>query len=286
VLPMLLVLASAGASLSPRKHRSLSGRVNENGRRLAPLSIARGGAGGESAKKKGEEPEPEPNAVVKLLDSLPPGVRYHVVAVAAATVVGMSGLLGDPEATFALDLPGALFRFQAWRPFTAAVFLGTPSMAWATSIYLLVKYGCELEAEVGSEAYFKFLVVEFLLLTIVGSAIGLPFVAKSLVTAIIYASSRLHPFADINFQFGINIKYWMLPFGLSVIEMLQTQSAAAAIPHVVGVLCAHFHHFLAVVWPRLSRELQDGATTSVLSSPRGGGKRRSLLGGSSSSSSK
>ena len=51
----------------------------------------------------------------------------------------------------------------------------------------------------------------------------------------------------------------MLPFGLMAVEMLQQQgSVAAVVPHVLGVLCAHFHHFFAVVWPRIMLEENGG----------------------------
>eukprot|EP00633_Aureoumbra_lagunensis_P003408 CAMPEP_0197295484 /NCGR_PEP_ID=MMETSP0890-20130614/35650_1 /TAXON_ID=44058 ORGANISM="Aureoumbra lagunensis, Strain CCMP1510" /NCGR_SAMPLE_ID=MMETSP0890 /ASSEMBLY_ACC=CAM_ASM_000533 /LENGTH=251 /DNA_ID=CAMNT_0042771501 /DNA_START=236 /DNA_END=991 /DNA_ORIENTATION=- len=171
----------------------------------------------------------------------------------------MSGAF-EPEQILALDLPSTLFRLQFWRPFSAACFLGKPSMSWATTLYLLIKYGCELEQEVGSSAYAKFLILQFFLLIGLGSMIGLPFFANSLVTAIIYAASRLHPMANIQFQFGIKLKYYMLPFGLMVIEMLQAQSVAAIIPHICGVLTAHFHHFFAVVWPQIQNDLNGGSS--------------------------
>ena len=51
----------------------------------------------------------------------------------------------------------------------------------------------------------------------------------------------------------------MLPFGLMAVEMLQQQgSVAAVVPHILGVLCAHFHHFFAVVWPRIMLEENGG----------------------------
>ena len=41
--------------------------------------------------------------------------------------------------------------------------------------------------------------------------------------------------------------------------MLQQQgSVAAVVPHILGVLCAHFHHFFAVVWPRIMLEENGG----------------------------
>ena len=80
----------------------------------------------------------------------------------------------------------------------------------------------------------------------------------------------------MQFQFGITLKYWMLPYGLMVVEALQQQSAAAVLPHVLGVLCAHFHHFFAVVWPRLNETGVDPfapkSKKSVLAQTRAGRK--------------
>ena len=117
----------------------------------------------------------------------------------------------------------------------------------------------ELEAAVGSEPFAKFLVLQTALLAFTGGATGVPFTANALITAVIYACSRLEPFGNIQFQFGITLKYWMLPFGLMAVEMLQQQgSVAAVVPHILGVLCAHFHHFFAVVWPRIMLEENGG----------------------------
>merc|ERR1719482_2427320 len=121
-------------------------------------------------------------------------------------------------------------------------------MGSATSLYLLVKYGKELEAAVGSEPFAKFLVLQTALLALFGGATGVPFTANALITAVIYACSRLEPFGNVQFQFGITLKYWMLPFGLMVVEMLQQQSVAAVFPH-----------FFAVVWPRLTADAESAA---------------------------
>lgn len=182
------------------------------------------------------------------LDKLPVGVRAHVVGVAALTLVAVSGVV-DANAVFGL---GPLH--QVWRPVTANLYLGTPSMKWATSLYLLVKYGGELEAAVSTPKYVKFVILQMMLLTLCGSIIGLPNVASGLVSAIIYAWARLEPYGDIQFQFGIKLKNYMLPYGLIVVECLQAQSVLAAIPHVLGVLCAHFHHFVSVVLPRIAKD--------------------------------
>ena len=103
-------------------------------------------------------------------------------------------------------------------------------MGSATSLYLLVKYGRELETAVGTTPFAKFLILQTVMLALFGGALGVPFVGNALITAVIYACSRLEPFGNIQFQFGITLKYWMLPFGLMAVEMLQQQSVAAVFP--------------------------------------------------------
>lgn len=52
-------------------------------------------------------------------------------------------------------------------------------------------------------------------------------------------------------QFGIRIEYWLLPYVNLVIDILQSQSAAGAIPHVLGILTGHIYHFFSVIWPQM-----------------------------------
>ncbi|KAJ1450538.1 Der1-like family-domain-containing protein [Pelagophyceae sp. CCMP2097] len=223
--------------------------------RRSPLRpVSRGGA-----IRDEEEPEKEPSAISKMLAQLPPCTRSHLVGVAGITLVGVSGLV-DPDAAFSLDNFKSIFQLQVWRPLSAALFLGTPSMGMATNCYLLWKYGIELEQAVGSPKYAKFLALQVTLLTMAASAAGMPMTASSLVAAIIYACSRRAPFDDIRFQFGIKLKYWMLPFGLVVVDCLQQQSMAAAFAPLLGILCSHFHHFFAVVWPRLQAQNAPAAS--------------------------
>ena len=218
----------------------------------------RGGARDDDDDDEDDDDEKEPGAVAALLGDLPPCLRAHVVGVAATTAIALSGVV-DPNTALALDTPRTIGKLQLWRPITSACFLGPPSMGSATSLYLLVKYGRELETAVGTTPFAKFLILQTVMLALFGGALGVPFVGNALITAVIYACSRLEPFGNIQFQFGITLKYWMLPFGLMAVEMLQQQgSVAAVVPHILGVLCAHFHHFFAVVWPRIMLEENGG----------------------------
>ena len=258
---MLLLFAAAIAAVlgaSPRRAPTAS-LVRRRPQRPPQHKLwLRGGARDDDDDDEDDDDEKEPGAVAALLGDLPPCLRAHVVGVAATTAIALSGVV-DPNTALALDTPRTIGKLQLWRPITSACFLGPPSMGSATSLYLLVKYGRELETAVGTTPFAKFLILQTVMLALFGGALGVPFVGNALITAVIYACSRLEPFGNIQFQFGITLKYWMLPFGLMAVEMLQQQgSVAAVVPHILGVLCAHFHHFFAVVWPRIMLEENGG----------------------------
>ncbi|KAH8044455.1 hypothetical protein JL721_12840 [Aureococcus anophagefferens] len=245
------LLLAAGARPS-RRAASRRGRDDPRGGASARALAVRGG----DTEDIEYDEDDEPGAVASLLASLPPTLRVHRRLRRRRDGRRLDGRARS-ERAFSLDTYGTVARLQLWRPLTSACFLGEPSMGSATSLYLLVKYGKELEAAGkrtarGSSCCRR-------RLGFAGGATGVPFTANALITAVIYACSRLEPFGNVQFQFGITLKYWMLPFGLMVVEMLQQQSVAAVFPHVLGILCAHFHHFFAVVWPRLTADAESAA---------------------------
>ena len=144
-------------------------------------------------------------------------------------------------------------RAQLWRPITSACFLGPLSMSYATSLFFLINYGQELERNKGSANFAVFMMTQLVVLSVLGLTLGLPQIAQSMISATIYCCSRQNPFAEIQWQFGLQLKYWMLPFGLMAVEVLQGQAQmSAAIPHMLGILSGHFYHFFTEVWPRVS----------------------------------
>lgn len=64
--------------------------------------------------------------------------RLHLTAALVLTALGT--VVIDPS-YFLLDPMATVAGLQLWRPFTAAAFLGPPSMSWASNIYFLHQYG-------------------------------------------------------------------------------------------------------------------------------------------------
>jgi hypothetical protein len=70
--------------------------------------------------------------------STPTITRLHLTLTLVLT--GLGTLIIDPS-YFLLDPVATVAGLQLWRPFTAAAFLGPPSMSWASNIYFLHQYG-------------------------------------------------------------------------------------------------------------------------------------------------
>ena len=64
--------------------------------------------------------------------------RLHLTL--ALLLTGLGTLVIDPS-YFVLDPVATVAGLQLWRPFTAAAFLGPPSMSLASNLYFLHQYG-------------------------------------------------------------------------------------------------------------------------------------------------
>lgn len=114
--------------------------------------------------------------------------RYYLTLILLCTTVHMLGL---PAAElFSLSLQG---WYELWRPLTSAAYFGAPSMSMANSIYFLLNFGQLIERLDGSGTYAYFLLVQAAILTLMSLALGFPFTSRSMITAIIYNTSRTSP---------------------------------------------------------------------------------------------
>ena len=179
-----------------------------------------------------------------------PLTRVHITLVGVATLLGL--ILGEEltQGLLALDPIRVLYGLQLWRPLSAAAFLGPPSIGWLMNGYYLFEYGSSLERAYGSAQHFIFLMSQICLLSIFSSVTGMPFFADSLITAMLHVLSRAMPHQKVKWLI-FTVPYWSLPYGLMATDVLQAQSAMAALPHIIGILSGHFYHFHKFVWPKL-----------------------------------
>eukprot|EP00622_Pseudochattonella_farcimen_P000605 FR735133.1.p1 GENE.FR735133.1~~FR735133.1.p1 ORF type:complete len:193 (+),score=18.47 FR735133.1:147-725(+) len=96
-----------------------------------------------------------------------------------------------------------------------------------------------------------FLLSQIVLLMGICSLVGVPQFSRALITATIYCCSRRQPSQPMEVQFGLRIEYWLLPYVNMIVDILQAQSIAGAVPHVLGIFTGHVYHFFTVIWPEM-----------------------------------
>jgi len=269
---------ATGASLRLDLARQPAKFEGRNSAIVGRTLALRGGAEPKEKKKKNVG-----NSLAAGLQSITPTTRSYLMgclAMAALTLVGI------PEELFLYEFQRTFLKGQFWRPFTSSCFLGKVDMSMASQIYFLVNYGQEMERQDGSAQHCMFLLVQMLLLMGLATLTGYPSFARSLITASIYCCSRRQPMRPMEVQFGVRIEYWLLPYVNMVIDCLQAQSAAGAIPHVLGILTGHVYHFFSVIWPKMGGRRYLSAP-GILSGAMGGGdKEEGAKGGGAAKSKK
>ena len=137
--------------------------------------------------------------------------------------------------------------------------------------------GTALENSEGAAQQLVFLLFNIAVLSFLGSLIGLPVTSNALITAALHCLGRQDPLRDVNWMFAIKvctylpagkmcppvkcrmtdiqttspsqIKYWMLPFCLALVDMLQAQNPLAALPAALGILSGTFSSILHLSSP-------------------------------------
>lgn len=206
--------------------------------------------------KKAAEKEKEKSAVgdlMKKYKNILPLTRIYITMVGVCTLLGLT--LGDEltQGLLALDPMRVIYGLEIWRPFTAASFLGKPSVGWLMSGYYLFEYGSSLERAYGPAQHLVFILTQIGLLSILSALLGQPFFAQSVITSMLHVLSRAMPHQKVKWLI-FTVPYWSLPYGLMITDVLQAQSATAAVPHVLGILSGHFYHFHRFIWPKTSGE--------------------------------
>jgi Derlin-1 len=208
-------------------------------------------------KKVGATLEKEkPSAAMDIFQKykkILPLTRLYITMVGLETMVGL--FLGEEltQSLLALDPIRTIYGLELWRPITAACFLGPPSIGWLMSGYYLFEYGSSLERAYGTPQHLMFLLSQLVLLSIFSFLTGQTFFASSMITAMLHVLSRSMPHQKVKWLV-FTVPYWSLPYGLMATDVLQAQSAMAALPHILGILSGHFYQFHKFIWPKLKGE--------------------------------
>ena len=239
---------------------SVRGGASKNKKRSTKTASLSSTAGKTSTGKKkvgaSIEKEKPPSAFADTLQKykkILPLTRFYITMVAIETIVGL--FLGEEltQGLLALDPIRTLYGLEFWRPITAACFLGPPSIGWLMSGYYLFEYGSSLERAYGTPQHFMFLLSQLIMLSMLSVLTGQPFFASSMITAMLHVLSRSMPHQKVKWLV-FTVPYWSLPYGLMATDVLQAQSAMAALPHILGILSGHFYQFHKFVWPKIKGE--------------------------------
>jgi Derlin-1 len=247
---LALHLRGGASKKKPSRTQTLSSSQNKRTATSSTTKTATGkkkvGAtlAAHSDKKKGVFGD-----LVQKYKTILPLTRLYITLVGLSTLLGL--LLGEELAQgfLALDPMRVFYGLELWRPFTAASFLGPPSIGWLMSGYYLFEYGSSLERAYGTAQHAVFLMTQIILLSLLSIVTGQPFFAQSNITAMLHVLSRAMPHQKVKWLV-FTVPYWSLPYGLMASDVLQSQSAMAALPHVLGILSGHFYHFHKFVWPK------------------------------------
>jgi len=260
IIPSTAVLDFRGGASkqSQRKRRKRGGKsasltsLNASSDQKKKKKTATGGVQVQTASKK----DTGSAEWITRYKTILPLTRVYITAVATVTLLGLA--LGEEMAQglLALDPIRTLYGWELWRPFTAACFLGPPSIGWLMSAYYLFEYGSSLERAYGTAQHFVFLGLQIILLCIASLAFGQPFFANSVITSMLHVLSRSMPHQKVKWLV-FTVPYWCLPYGLMASDVLQAKSLAAALPHVLGILTGHAYYFHKFVWPKLNGGMGD-----------------------------
>jgi Derlin-1 len=250
---------SANESIFHARTTILSLRGGASKKRPAKTaSLSSAGKTSTGKKKVGAsiEKEKEKSAFADTMQKyrrILPLTRIYITMVGLETVIGL--FLGEEltQGLLALDPIRTIYGLELWRPITAACFLGPPSIGWLMSGYYLFEYGSSLERAYGTPQHFMFLISQLVMLSIFSILTGQPFFASSMITAMLHVLSRSMPHQQVKWLV-FTVPYWSLPYGLMATDVLQAQSAMAALPHILGILSGHFYQFHKFVWPKLKGE--------------------------------
>jgi len=182
-----------------------------------------------------------------------PLTRVYITMVGIVTLLGLA--LGDElsQGLLALDPIRVMYGLELWRPITAACFLGPPSIGWLMNAYYLFEYGSSLERAFGTAQHLLFLGIQITFLSVCSAFFGQPFFAQSVITSMLHVLSRSMPNQKVKWLI-FTVPYWTLPYGLMASDVLQAGNAAAALPHVLGILSGHLYFFHKNVWPKVGGE--------------------------------
>jgi len=247
----LLELRGGASSRKKGTGRTKTASLNGSSSSAKKTATGKAKVRGHTKTSIDEAPTKQSELLAKYKNILPL-TRIYITMVGFTTLLGL--LLGDElsQGVLALDPIRTFAGLELWRPFTAATYLGPPSIGWLMNAYYLFEYGSSLERAFGTAQHFIFLLLQITFLTSCASLLGIPFFTSSVITSMLHVLSRAMPNQQVKWLI-FTVPYWTLPYGLMASDVLQSGQASSAIPHVLGIVSGHVYHFHKVIWPKMDK---------------------------------
>jgi len=190
------------------------------------------------------------NSVEQWFRGLPPVTRWHFTSAVIMTLAGNFGLVNP--VSIALMRESVFSKFEIWRLVTNLMFLGKLGFGFLIHLLFLYQHSQPLEVFIDSQGqgdYLFFLTFTALLLNGVGMLFEIYFLGASLIMAVIYYWSRVHPQsqAEVSFMFGLKFPGIYLPWVLTAFTVLMGGDPK---PDLAGIAAAHLFYFLKDVYPQ------------------------------------
>ena len=142
---------------------------------------------------------------------------------------------------------------EVWRLLTTFVFFGKFSFGWLMSMFILLRFGSQVEAEPyrtsgagGSVDYAWCLVMMALPFYFIGWCFEVPLLGGPMLYSVVYLWGCLYPENPVS-MWGIRLKGAQLPWGLAVLQVLTGSSPVGVL---MGIFVGHLFYFFADVYPR------------------------------------
>lgn len=187
VVLVALSAVACGARPSPRLGRAVAvedvrGRADTQRTRTVAEAVAPPRAPSAVRRLRGGEEDGVLGGLMRAYLGVPLVTRSWFSVVLALAALSQAGLVS--EELVAVDAAAFARRFQFWRPFTAAAFLGGVGPQLLQKLYYGISFGKELERELGSPEFLRAAASSIAALTLICHCLGWPHSADGLIMAV------------------------------------------------------------------------------------------------------
>ncbi|KAK7505872.1 hypothetical protein BaRGS_00003143 [Batillaria attramentaria] len=193
---------------------------------------------------------------------IPQITRYWFTGSVVVPIASRLGLLNPMW--LILTLEHFIYKFQIWRPVTAALFYpisGPRGFHYLMNLYFLYSYSTRLETGVfdGRPADYLFMLLfNWICLVIVGLVADLMILMDPLVLSVLYVWCQLNKDMIVQFWFGTRFKAMYLPWVLFAFNLI---IGSGGMMELFGIVVGHLYFFLMFKYP------QDFGGARLLSVP-------------------